>query len=247
MIDADNKPKSSPDYSFYTLTELTELLQIEKDYRANYELAQRVVANNVHAINYYIGVLSLPIINHIERTIIHRDILSEYYEFLSNPYNVESGLSEWRKVSLYKGKTCRLDSYTSLITTRHFCKIATKERQESQSKSDLIEYVDYQSLLSCASDDDESSYEVGSKLWKVRKAYRELCQRDQLALLCLTIEKMPALEAWTKLDPYIQPRPTQGMTSEEVKQTWSNKQKQDALSLIKGRAIQHFIRIFNQL
>lgn len=246
----NNKSIESPSsdaLSAMPLKELSALLNSEKDYRANLELAKRVVRNNSNAVNYYLSVLSLPIISYIENHIIYRDILSEYYEFLCKPYNSYLGLPEWHKVDLYKGLTCRLDSYTSLITARHFCKVAEKEREENQSKSNLIDNADYESLLNCAAEDDSPEYEVGSKLWKAHMTFRSLCERDQLVLLYLVIEKMPAIEAWPLLAPYIKPRPTNGLTSEEVKLSWSIKQKQNALSLIKGRAFNLYEKIFNSL
>lgn len=235
------------DYSFLPFNKLIDALNTDKNYVANYELAQRVVKNHKSAINYYIGVLSLPIISHIERNIIHRDILSEFYEFLSEPYNTDSNWPEWHKVALYKGVSCRLDSYTSLITTRYFCKIANKEREKEQSKYDLVEYVDYQSLLCCAENDESQDYIVGSKLWRAHKAYESLCERDQLVILYLVIEKKSALEAWPLLEQYIKPRKKGDMSSEDIKSLWTNKQKQDGLSLIKGRAINTFIELYNRL
>lgn len=230
-----------------SLEELSGLLNSDKNYKANFELAQRIVRNNTNAVNFYLSVVSLPIISYIENQITHRDILSEFYEFLSNPYNHDLELPEWHKVALYKGISCRLDSYTSLISTRHFYKVAEKEREKNQASGNLIENVDYESLLSCTDKDDSHEYEVGSKLWKAHKAFQGLCERDQLVLIYLIVEKMPALEAWPLLSSYIKPRPTKGMTSEEVKASWTVKQKQDALSLIKGRAINHFMRNFKSL
>lgn len=237
----------SENYQSMSLDRLTAMLRFDNEYRANYELAQRIIVNNSKAVNYYIGVLSLPIITHIEKKIIHRDILSEFYEFLSNPYNSESDSPEWHKVSLYKGETCRLDSYTSLITTRHFCKVAQKEQEVADSECEMIDYVDYQTILGCTAEDDEQEYSIGSKLWKARKSFQSLCERDQQVLFCLAIEKMTAIEAWPLLEYYISPRKVEGKTPEEIKESWTTRQKQNALSLIKGRAIEHFINIYNTL
>lgn len=214
------------------LVQLTELLDSDTSYRANYEFAQRVVKNDDKTVNYYIGVLSLPIISYIERKIIYRDILTEFYEFLCKPINIELKKPEWHKVALYRGETCRLDSYTSLITTRHFCRVAQKEKDRAQSNCEMMDRVDYEALLNCANEED-TEYPIGSKLWKAHAAFHKLCERDQQVLLRLIIEKMTALEAWQLLAPYIKPRAVNGLTSEEVKLSWSDKQKQNALSLIK--------------
>lgn len=232
------------DYQHLPLSSLIKLLDTETEYSANRELAHRVVCNYGTAVNYYIGVLSLPIINHIERKIIHRDILSEFYEFLCNPFNSETKKPEWRKVSLYKGETSRLDTYTSVITTRHFCKIASKEKEIRECEAEWIDYVDYQSLLDCTSDDDSIEITPGSKAWKARKVFESLSERDQLILSTLVIGKQSALEAYPALEPYIKPRAKENKTSDEIKAQWTDKQKQDALSLIKGRAVKMFIKKF---
>lgn len=234
-------------YQKFPLKELTDLLNKETEYKANRELARRIVTNNKEAVNYYIGVLSLPIINHIEKTIINRDILSEFYEFLSNPFNKEYQKPEWRKVSLYKGETSRLDTYTTVITVRHFCKKAKKEKEITQKESELIDYIDYQTLLDCKDEDNTDELIPGSKIWKARKVFKNLSERDQLVIYTLMIEKKSALEAYPLIEPYIKPRAKDGKTSEEIKSEWSNKQKQDAISLIKARAVNIFIKKFLDL
>lgn len=235
------------DYKNLSLSAIAKLLHIESDYKANKELARRVVGNDERSVNYYIAVLSLPILNHIENKIIHRDILSEFYEFLSNPYNHDTKQSEWRRVGLYKGETSRLDTYTSVITTRHFCKVAAKEREIRDSESEWIDYVDYQSLLECTTDEDSVELIPGSKVWKARKAFESLSERDQLVISALVIDKMSALEAYPLIEPYIKPHAKGDKTSEQIKAGWSDKQKQDALSLIKGRAIKMFINKFMEI
>lgn len=225
---------------------LTWLLNKETNYNANLELARRVVSNNQGAINYYIGVLSLPIITFIEKRITGRDTLSEYFEFLSSPFNSEQRKNEWRRVSLYKGLDCRLDSYTSLITTRHFCRVAKKERGGNNSNRQIFANVDYRSLLHCAEDDDQE-IEVGSKLWKARQAFKQLKKRDQDILTYLTIKKMPSLDAWPLLEKYVRPHARDGKTSEEIKMSLTNKQKQDALAVLKSHAIRYYERNYSNL
>ncbi len=65
------EPFWEKDIRLLTLEQLTSLLAKDVNYKANYELAQRIVHNNTNAVNYYIGVLSVPIISHIEKNIIH--------------------------------------------------------------------------------------------------------------------------------------------------------------------------------
>ena len=156
--------------------------------------------------------------------------------FLSFPYDEQTEKPLWHRVDLYKGINCLLSSYTSNIACRHFCKLANKEKRVSEKEGELLEYVDYESLIRCESIFDE---EDNSQMKCVRKAYHMLSERYRLVLHCLVIEKMSALDAFPLLESYIHPRPKDGLTSDEVKQSWTNKQRQDALSLLKGYALKH--------
>ena len=213
-----------------------ERLNNDTDYIANKELAKMIVSNETKAVHYYLTEIGLPIMKHIEFSIMHRDITAEYYIFLSSPYDNQEEKPLWHRVDLYKGINCLLSSYTSNIACRHFCKLANKEKRISEKEGDLLEYVDYESLIRCESISNE---EDNSQMKCVRKAYHMLSERYRLVLHCLVIEKMSALDAFPLLESYIHPRPKDGLTSDEVKQSWTNKQRQDALSLLKGYALKH--------
>ena len=93
-------------------------------------------------------------------------------------------------------------------------------------------------------------YGVGrnnSQMQCVRKAFQMLSERYRLVLHYLVIEKMSALDAFPLLDSYIHPRPKDGLTSDEVKKAWSSKQRQDALSLLKGYALKHLQENFESI
>lgn len=224
--------------------EIIKQLMHDADYEANRELASLVVMNDAKAVHYYLFEIGTPIMRHIETTIVHRDITSEYYIFLSAPFDSAKGVSCWHKVALYKGEKCRLDSYTSSITCRHFFKVAQKEKKRKESEGDLLEYVDYQSLLKCESAPDDVE---DSKTKCMQRSYDMLSDRDKAILRCLVIEKMSALEAYPLLSDFITPRPKGDMTSDEVKASWTNKQRQDALSLLKGRALEHLQKRYNEI
>lgn len=211
-------------------------LNNDTDYTANKELAKMIVSNENRAVHYYLTEIGIPIMKHIEFSIMHRDITAEYYIFLSSPYDNKEEKPLWHRVDLYKGINCLLSSYTSNIACRHFCKLANKEKRISEKEGDLLEYVDYESLIRCESISDE---EDNSQMRCVRKAYQMLSERYRLVLHYLVIEKMSALDAFPLLDSYIHPRPKDGMTSDEVKKAWSSKQRQDALSLLKGLSLIH--------
>lgn len=98
----------------------------------------------------------------------------------------------------------------------------------------LLEFMDYESLIKC--DTGEEEFENTTSI-AMRQAFLKLNDRDRLILKYLVIEKISALDAFELLDDYINPRPKFNMTSSEVKASLSVKQKQDAISLLKGRAL----------
>lgn len=223
---------------------LVKKLKDDPEHKANKELAQRIVENESKAVHYYLTAIGMSIMRHIESTIMHRDITAEYYMFLSAPFDEKEERVCWHRVDLYKGINCLLSTYTSNITCRHFCKVANKEKKRRENEGELLEYVDYESLIKCerAPDDEE-----GSQIHCVRKAYQLLSERDRTVLRCLVIDRMSALDAFLLLSSFINPRPKGGLSSEEVKIAWTNKQRQDALSLLKGRALNHLQKKFDSI
>lgn len=211
---------------------------------ADRDLARRVVANEPRAVHRYLWEIGTPIMKHIERSITHRDISAEYYIFLSAPFDPEAALPGWHPVRLYRGTDCRLSSYTATIACRHFWKIAAKEKKNEKNASPLLDFVDYETLLKCETP-EEGSDDTRSEA--MRRAFRTLPERYRRVLECLVIEKMPALDAWPLLEGYINPRPKDGLTSREVKQNWTLKQRQDALSLVKGYALKALRHRFDSL
>lgn len=219
------------------------LIKNDPTYEINRLLAHEVVQNNPEAVNFYLKNIGFPIIRHIESSITHYDITAEYYMFLSYPYDTEQERACWHRVELYKGINCLLSTYTSNISCRHFCKEVNKEKKKKAKEGDLLEFVDYESLLRCEETPDDSD---NIQIRCVREAYKMLNERDRMVLQCLIIKNMSALEAFPVLAPFISPRPKEGLTSEEVKMSWTNKQRQDAMSLLKGRALDRLQINFKQ-
>lgn len=226
------------------LSEIKKRLKNDTNYDANKELAELVVSNEARAVHYYLTEIGMPIMKHIEYSIMHRDVTAEYYMFLSFPYDKQAEKPLWHRVALYKGINCLLSSYTSTIACRYFCKLANKEKRAAENEGELLEYVDYESLIRCESTPDE---EDNSQMNCVRKAYQMLSERYRLVLRYLVIEKMSALKAFPLLESYIHPRPKDGLSSDEVKRSWTNKQRQDALSLLKGYALKHLQNNFESI
>ncbi len=214
---------------------ISQQLKTDDSYKVNMELAAKIVENQPRSVHYYLTVIGNPIMQHIESHILHRNVTADYYLFLSSPFDNEKEVPLWHKVSLYKGINCRLDSYTSCITCRHFCKVAKQELVHNSKNNEMLEYVDYETLLGY----DHTLDEESEQIQLMRQAFSTLSERDQEVLRCLVIQNMPSIDAYPQLEKFVTPRSKDGMSPDEVKAQWSVKQRQDALALMKGRALIH--------
>ena len=226
---------------------LTEHLGKDPDCIYNLEFKRRIVSNDVDSVEYYLGDYSKDIVSYIEANIVHHSILTEYYFFLSDPLD-SNREPTWHRVSLYDGRRgSSLYTYTSNISFRHFCRQAAKERKQANKHVELLDFLDYESLIQCdfANYDDENHEEMKNR---ARMAYSRLSERDKQAINVLVIKKMHWSKAFDALCPYLNPK-TYGEfdTREKVLASWSNKQKQDAMSLLKGRAIERLQRLYKSI
>lgn len=224
--------------------DMSRLLRHDADYALNRNLASMVVANQPRAVHYYLTEIGNPIMQHIEDHILHRNVTADYYMFLSKPFDSGNERPQWHNVSLYKGLECRLDSYTSCITCRHFCKVARREQERSDKDVAIVEYVDYEALIGC---DRAAADEDGEKVQLMRRALSLLSERDREVLRCLVVDNLPSLDAYPQLERFITPRAKGGMLPDEVKARWTAKQRQDALALMKGRALEHLHKRFEEV
>lgn len=227
---------------------LVLLLANDENCVYNLEFMRRIVANSPPYVEYYLGDFSKEIVRYIQDRIVHRDILTDFYRFLSAPMGGD-GRPTWHKVSLYKGRNrCTLWTYTSDITVRHFVKVAKQERKRAPKESPLLDYVDYQTLLEYDQDSEEDSNEKAKMKKRIRAAFRSLEERDRQVITSLVINKGEKNRHWSisfkELEGYIHPKPVDGKSSDEVKASWTNKQKQDAMSLLKGRALSNLLEAY---
>lgn len=220
--------------------ELIGHLKNDTHYSANKEFATRIVLNDTEAVHYFLTDYSEPIIKHIELDIMKRDVYGDYYIFISAPIDDEQK-PRWRKIELYKGDDCKLNTYVTCISCRHFCKLAKKEKEISLKNEGLIEYVDYETLLNC---DKEVSDEESEFSTRMRVAYNHLKDKDKEVIRLLIIENMSSLEAFDILKHYVKPKAKNGMTSDEIKESWTTKQRQDIIALLKGRALSRLKKEF---
>jgi hypothetical protein len=215
----------------------------DPEYLANKELARRVVANNKSAVNYYLGPFCESLVWRLN-FLVGQDVYADLFLFLAHPFEECSGRPGWHRVSLYDGRDCTLKSYTARICCRHFYKQVTKGRLRKNSEEELLEFRDYESLLSC--DSPENDGESADKQC-MRLAFNALKERDKRVLHCLVIEKMSGIDAYEQLEQFVHPQEKNGLTSEEVKARWTLKQKQDVVSLMKGRALKHLLEKYQEL
>lgn len=205
---------------------------------ADLELARRVVINDAPSVNYYMGEFSDRIVDYVTKAIYKgKDPRSDMYVILSSPLQSD-GTPAWHRVGLYRAyKGCSLQTYTRNICIRELIKLEKKEKAKN-STTEFLDFLDYESLLKCESSTDEISDEEKKLMFhKVKEAYLKLNVRDRLVIKLLVIEKHSALEVFEQLSPYMHPKVKKGETPEEVIAMWTNKQKQDAISLMKGRAV----------
>lgn len=221
--------------------ELKRLLANDPEYLANREVARRIVNNFQAVVDYFLGTMSKGTIDSLGR-MMGREMSTEYYQFISHPFNEETQKPGWHRIELYDARDCNLTSYSSRISHRHFSKIAKKEKLRANSEEELLEYRDYESLLMCDQPEEDGD---NINQTRMKKAFGKLKERDQKVLQYLVIDKMSGLDAYPLLKDYIHPLPKNGMTSDEVKSLWSTKQKQDAVSLMKGRALQYLLVKYN--
>ena len=230
------------DLSKMSWKDLKEMLSNDPDYEANREVARRIVENYQAVVDYFLGSMSKGIVDSLNK-MLGRNSFSEYYVFISHPINEDTKKPSWHKIDLYDARDCNLISYSSRISHRHFSKIAKKKKMKANSEEELLDYRDYESLLMC-----DQPEEDGENITHIRmkRAFGKLKERDQKVLQYLVIDKKAGLDAYPLLEEYIHTQPKNGMTSEEIKKAWTSKQKQDAVSLMKGRALQYLLVKYNE-
>lgn len=200
---------------------------------------------STEAQGYFLGDYSIPFLTVIAADLFHcgwEDIYGEYYEFISKE-NHETKIPFY-KLTLFKGKNdSNLKSYTSTITSRYFS--SQKKEEERRSKKNKIVSIDegqtikqdnyggevidnpWFALLIDKSTSKDATMEIS-----INNALNKLPEREQLIIKLMVMDDASGLEAFEDLAPYLNP-------SKLPLSEWSDKQKQDAMALLKGRALKH--------
>lgn len=220
--------------------DLVALLDNDKGKAANREYAKRVYENNGEAVVHYMTKLNERNISYISNVIMHRDIYTDYYEFLSNP--VEHRVPKWHRVRLYKGEDeCTLKSYTATIASRKFCRIAKQEADKRKKATAYSDNIDYESLKSCETLVDDEPEDVDSRRVQRKKglkiAFEQLTERDRVLIDLLIFKKMNNMDAYDLFSKYIHPKTKSGLDSDEIKKQKTKYQKSTYISGEKGRAL----------
>lgn len=231
-----------------TYKELWECLSF--NIPANLAFASLVSKEEYHNLSYFLGDYSLPILKWIVISVYSNlpvedtipAILGEYYEFVSSPIN-NNGKAGWHQLTSYKGSNDqKLKSWLMTNGKRWFVRQKLKDMKQTENETGLLDFVDYESLLSIESNVPDVSDEDLTYRDRLSKAWDHLSEKDKNVLHYLIIEKTHWSEAYEKLNVYINPK-----VGRVAMLSWDNKRKQDALAMMKARAIEHLIARFNQI
>ena len=236
----------------------------------NLRVVRSVVENNPKAVRYFMHEFSVPILRYIANNVFAMESDSEYgesylqitgayYEFIASPFEPDNDPKpKWHRLSLYKGKDdAQLYTYVFRITLRYFIRNKDEFVNKEKNANGLLEYVDYEALLGydIAEEEEMSAEEIEEALKHAREAFDLLNEKDQEVLRIMVMEKEHWSEAFDLLREYLDPlgpkNAWQSWSFEEkqaaIDQYWTPKQKQDAISLLKTRAISHLTDLYNQL
>lgn len=222
------------------------------DREANKVFAERIVANDLKAVNYFLTDFSASILEYVSIRIMnlsyggkhsspYDEIFGDYYSFISAP--IEKQRPVWHKIQLYKGSNeASLKTYVSRITCRYFSKLKKKQDIEKNNQTDLLDYFDYETLLKCEAPEEDADLSQDPRFQLMMKAFSELSEKDRKTLQYLVMYKTNYLDAFEDLSSYINPK-----KGKKDMETWNNEQKQNAMSLLKGRALGHLIKRMENL
>lgn len=205
------------------------------------------------ARSYFLTDYSKDMLTYIASSICRctrEEIWGEYFEFISKE-NTDTK-TPYYKLTLFNGEFgASLMSYVSVITTRYFVKGEEKRVRDEErytsidaeeslgrkiSNEGVIENPWFELLLSETADDIRRA-EREEMYQRIEKAMELLPRKDQLAISLMVMEEVSCLDAFEELEPYLNPRLDNPISE------WTVKQKQDAMSLAKGRALKHLIKI----
>lgn len=221
------------------------------------EFVRRIVMINhcpqgEEARSFFLGDYSSPILGYVAKSVycneFYQELLGEYYEFISK----ENKQIPYYKLTLYSSfNNSTLRNYITVITVRYFVNLKKKEdnidKQTSsidgastittkENGNNVIENPWFNILISNRTNNDESSFSAESYK-KIEYVFSKLPERDVKIIQLMIMDDLSGLEAFEELKEELKE------TARIPISTWSVKQKQDAMALLKGRALKHFKKI----
>lgn len=246
--------------------ELKKGILSRRDLSFDFEFARRVIERMEPESEFFFGEFSIPFLQSIAASVAHansyRDLLGFYYDFVSAPLTEdENGIEvpSFQALRSYKGRNgAHLYSYLMSITWRHAVYVYRKpkrgdlivgrtrpfdferaflnkihcEDQEAFITAENKE-IGWEILNAFFYEEAESEQEHRIRLEKIKKGFDWLQEKDRLVLQYLVIDEMTGLKAFDLLKSFL--RPKMAGTVE----LWSDKKKQDTMSLWKTRALAH--------
>lgn len=258
MIMRDN-PKDVNSFDEYSISTIYDHLRNRIDnITEDLVFIRSVIGNNPKAVSFFINEFSVSILRYITQNVLHlrsdyehgepyQIIVSDYFIFIAEPFdNIGNKKPGWHKLDLYRGDA-RLYSYVFRITYNHFIRNREKYINREKNVCDMLEYVDYETLLGYSWTDEEPDEELHNALQCIHEVFVTLNERDQVVLQHLVMDKEHWTDAFEELRIYLNPlgpnNEWEAWSYEEKQEAidkyWTPKQKQDAMASLKKRAIAH--------
>ncbi len=224
-----------------------------------YEFVRRITMQNKSlqseaARSFFLGEYSSPILCYVSKYVysndLYQELLGEYYEFISKVNNK----IPYYKLTLFKNfRNSSLRNYVTAITIRHFVDTKIKEDKinrntisidgastvvNKENEKDVIENPWFNLLIGNTGSDEECS--ISNEFYdKMEYAFSKLPERDVKVIKLMVMDGISGLEAFEELKEEL------NKTAKIPTSDWSTKQKQDAMALLKGRALKHLKKIIN--
>ena len=201
---------------------------------------------------FFLGEYSSPILSYVGRFVyrnnLYQELLGEYYEFISK----ENKQIPYYKLTLYQNfNNSTLRNYITAITVRYFVNMKKKEDyldknttsidlaskiKIKENEKDVIDNPWFNLLIGNTGSYDGNSISVEAYK-KIEYVFSKLPPRDVKVIKLMVMDSMSGLDAFEDLEKDLR------VTARTPISTWSIKQKQDAMALLKGRALKHFKKI----
>lgn len=223
--------------------------KLDNDIPSNIQFAQLVYQQEPLNTRYFFGDYSYPILKWIAISFFRKDqienviytLYGDYYEFVSYPID-DFNNTQWYQLKTYRGENgMKLKTWLMSNFYQYFTKRKIKIEKQHDKENGLLDFIDYVSLISLDICDNELSDEEHYCRERLKKAWQLLSDKDKRIIDYLVIEKLHWRDAYEELNCYIRPR-----NGREAMTSWTDKRKQDALAMMKARAIEHLAERFNK-